>query len=247
VPSSISNNGAILDYIDLSKRRVTKEDTARCEERFSKSRTTHSILCQVSEKTGVALETLYQTVCWPLTQKYGHALDAFCLTITNPDIWDDVKSPSQAVTDELVAICKQRLTPQAVKVRTDIEVTCFGYEGIDAIKEALRAARDTTLTEDEGTEATPPISVRLVAPPLYVVSCNVIDKDFGLRLLQKAIEATTAKIHEYNGKCEVKMAPRAVTGHDDDTLKALMEERARENKEVSGDDDSGSDAEPNGI
>ena len=28
--------------------------------------------------------------------------------------------------------------PQAVKVRSDIEVSCYGYEGIDAIKEALR-------------------------------------------------------------------------------------------------------------
>jgi len=26
---------------------------------------------------------------------------------------------------------------QAVKVRSDIEVSCYGYEGIDAVKEAL--------------------------------------------------------------------------------------------------------------
>jgi hypothetical protein len=30
-----------------------------------------------------------------------------------------------------------RLTPQPVKVRSDFEVTCFAYEGIDAIKAAL--------------------------------------------------------------------------------------------------------------
>jgi translation initiation factor 2 subunit 1 len=33
----------------------------------------------------------------------------------------------------------RRLTPQAVKIRADLEVTCFAYDGIDAIKEALKA------------------------------------------------------------------------------------------------------------
>lgn len=30
------------------------------------------------------------------------------------------------------------MTPQAVKVRSDIEVACYGYEGIDAVKSALK-------------------------------------------------------------------------------------------------------------
>ena len=31
----------------------------------------------------------------------------------------------------------QRLMPQAVKCRADIQVSCFTHEGIDAVKEAL--------------------------------------------------------------------------------------------------------------
>lgn len=30
------------------------------------------------------------------------------------------------------------MTPQAVKVRSDIEVACYAYEGIDAVKAALK-------------------------------------------------------------------------------------------------------------
>ena len=30
------------------------------------------------------------------------------------------------------------MTPQAVKVRSDVEVACYGYEGIDAVKAALK-------------------------------------------------------------------------------------------------------------
>ena len=31
----------------------------------------------------------------------------------------------------------RRLTPQAVKIRADIEVSCYAYDGIDAVKSSL--------------------------------------------------------------------------------------------------------------
>lgn len=45
------------------------------------------------------------------------------------------------VKDKLQSEIKRRLTPQALKIRADFEITCFAYEGIDAIKEALRAGQ----------------------------------------------------------------------------------------------------------
>lgn len=55
---------------------------------------------------------------------------------------------------------KRKLTSQAVKVRADIECACYGYEGIDAVKAALKAGLD--LSTDEL-----PIKINLIAPPLY--------------------------------------------------------------------------------
>jgi translation initiation factor 2 subunit 1 len=71
-----------LGYIDLSKRRVSPEDIVRCEERYNKSKIVHSIMRHVAEKTQTPIETLYETIGWPLNKKYGHALDAFKLSIT---------------------------------------------------------------------------------------------------------------------------------------------------------------------
>jgi len=68
-------------YIDLSKRRVDPEDVVKCEERFNKAKAVHSVLRYVAEQSGRSLESLYETIGWPLYRKYGHAYDAFKLAL----------------------------------------------------------------------------------------------------------------------------------------------------------------------
>ena len=64
---------------------------------------------------------------------------------------------------------KLKLTQQAVKIRADIEVSCFTYEGIDAIKDALRAG--IAYSTDEVA-----IKINLIAPPLYVMTTSTPEK-----------------------------------------------------------------------
>src|ERR1700760_890516 len=56
-------------YIDLSKRRVSTEDILKCEERFAKAKTVHSIMRNIAEKTQQDLEKLYEKLAWPLYKK----------------------------------------------------------------------------------------------------------------------------------------------------------------------------------
>ena len=149
---------------------------------------------------------------------------------SNPSVWDDVEFPSQVVKDELLAHIGKKLTPQPTKVRADIEVTCFGYEGIDAVKDALRTAEANNTHESQ-------VKVKLVSPPLYVLTNHCLDKTHGIKVLEEAIENITTKIRAAGGNCVVQMAPKAVTEQDDADLQALMEKRERENQEVSGDED----------
>lgn len=107
------------------------------------------------------------------------------------DISDDVH---QALKDNIA----RRLTPKAVKIRSDIEVKCFSYEGIDAIKAALRAGEAVSTTSV-------PIKIRLVAPPLYVVSSNSTDKVGGVDLMEKALVEIERVISAAGGEMSVKM------------------------------------------
>ncbi len=137
--------------------------------------------------------------------------------------------PNDVVRDELISYIGKRLTPQPTKVRADVEVTCFGYEGIDAVKTALRTAEAKNTPDTQ-------VKVKLVSPPLYVLTSQCLEKNVGIRTLEDAIKAIEGNIKGAGGGCVIKMAPKAVTENDDAELQALMEKRERENQEVSGDE-----------
>lgn len=60
-------------------------------------------------------------------------------------------------------------------------MTCFTYEGIDAIKAGLLEG------ESKGTPEAP-VVIKLIAPPMYVMTCITLDKDLGIETLTRAIE-----------------------------------------------------------
>mmetsp|Transcript_13218 Transcript_13218/g.28698 ORF Transcript_13218/g.28698 Transcript_13218/m.28698 type:complete len:338 (+) Transcript_13218:260-1273(+) len=223
-------------YIDLSKRRVSPEDIAKCEDRYNKAKAVHGVLRHLAERRKLHLVDLYERIGWPLYKKYGHAYDAFKLALAdeaigggsgNDDPFAELDIPPDML-DELKAYIRRRLAPQPIKVRADIEVSCFTYEGIDAIREALFAGMAL------GTDASP-IKVKLIAPPIYVLSTTTLDKEAGIALLNKAIATIEETIQSKGGKMDVKMAAKAVSVKEEAELQAMMDRIALENEEVDGD------------
>ena len=81
-------------YIDLSKRRVSPEDVAACEEKYNKSKMVHSIVRHTAETTPATLGDLYEHMAWPLAAKYGHCFEAFKHMVGDPDkVLDELKKP----------------------------------------------------------------------------------------------------------------------------------------------------------
>ncbi|PPR03960.1 hypothetical protein CVT24_008315 [Panaeolus cyanescens] len=178
------------------------------------------------------LELLYEQVAWPLGKKYGHPYDAFKLALTEPDtVFSSLPAPiPESTLQLLVSTIARRLTPQPIKLRADIELTCYTPAGIDAIKKALRAG------EKQSSEAVP-IKAKLVAPPLYVLSTNATDKYAAVERLERAIETIQSTIEQQGGNLIVKMKPKAVSETEEQDLAALMMKAGQENAEVSGDED----------
>ena len=89
--------------------------------------------------------------------------------------------------------------PQAVKARADIEVSCYGYEGIDAVKTALQAGMGLS---NDGQQ----VKINLITPPQYVLTTQSLDKESGLGLLQQAIDEIEKSIKSQGGGFNVIQA-----------------------------------------
>lgn len=232
-------------YIDLSKRRVSAEEVVKCEEKFAKGKCVNSILRHVGELLGYEsddqLEELYQKTAWYFDKKYGKtgsSYEAFKLAVTNPEVVDECKL-DEHTKRVLLNNIKRRLTPQAVKIRSDIEVACYAYEGIDAVKAALKQGISMS-TEDM------PIKINLIAPPLFVVTTQTLERTEGLAKLTAAIGRIKEAIEESDGVFNIKMAPKVVSDTEEAELAKQLEKLEEANKEVAGDDDADSYDEDEG-
>jgi len=232
-------------YIDLSKRRVSPEEVKKCEEKFTRGKTVASILRHVGEilefDSDEELEELFEKTAWYFDEKNKHnggAYDAFKHAVGDPSILDECGLDDRT-KEVLISNINRRMMPQAVKVRSDIEVSCYSYEGIDAVKDALRAG--LKLTSEEF-----PVSINLIAPPLYVVTTTTLDREGALESLTKVIAAVKETIEKSSGNFVVKMEPKVVTDTDEAELSKELARLEQMNAEVDGDDSAESGEEGSG-
>jgi translation initiation factor 2 alpha subunit (eIF-2alpha) len=92
------------------------------------------------------------------------------------------RSHCRQVREALLKNIKRRMTPQPLKIRADVELTCFAYDGVERIRDAMRAAQALS-TEDC------PVKMKLVAPPLYVLTTQTLDKAKGVEVRAACVQA----------------------------------------------------------
>lgn len=218
-------------YIDLSKRRVSMEEIRKCEEKVSKARAVNSILRHVAEICQLDLERLYEQTAWKLKNTHGTAYEAFKMAVTNADAVLKPLGLEDGIYNTLVENIKLRLTPQPLKIRADVGVSCFEYEGIDAVKRALREGLKYSTEEEE-------VKINLHAPPKYVITTQSIDKEAGIALVNNVIEAIKNKIEEEKGTLVVTTEPR-VTSQEE--LKRLFDEDGEEEEDEDESEESEGD------
>lgn len=224
-------------YIDLSKRRVYTKDLLNCEERFAKAKAVNSILRHVADQLGYdsdeQLEDLYERTAWYFDKKYGkkaYAYEIFKKAISDPSVLNEC-SIDESTKEKLLEDIKKRLTPQAVKIRADIEVSCFTYEGIDAVRAALKEGL-TTSTQDL------PIKIHLIAPPSYVVTTNTLDRADGLAAVGATLEKIRGALESSGGNFKIITEPKVVTDIDEKEIRKQLEEMGLEDDEGMGEEDN---------
>lgn len=226
-------------YIDLSKRRVSPKDILKCEEKFSKSKKVHQTVRHVAQKHNMTVEELNRRAIWPLYKKYGHALDALKEATMNPDAVFGDLDIDEDIKKSLLIDIQLRLAPQALKLRGRIDVWCFGYEGIDAVKNALKKGKE--ISTDEVA-----INIKLIAPPQYVIVTSCHDKEKGMAKIQEAMKLISDKIKEYKGGDFKQQGEILVIGGDEEKrLEELLDEQNELYSDEDEDDEENSSDEDN--
>ena len=95
------------------------------------------------------------------------------------------------------------MAPSAVKLRADFELTCFTYEGIDALKAALLVSKAKTNLLHADIQ----VSYKLIAPPHYRVETVTLRKVEGLAVLEQALKEVETVIKEKGGTFKVVNKP----------------------------------------
>ncbi|XP_041429352.1 eukaryotic translation initiation factor 2 subunit 1 isoform X1 [Xenopus laevis] len=209
-------------YIYLSKRRVTPEQVKKCEDKYKKSKTIFRIMCQVATVLGntedAELESLCARTAWVFDDKYNSpgygAYAAFQHAVFDPSVLDGLtlKEEERRV---LIDTINCRLVPPVLKMQADVEVACYRYEGIDAVKDALRAGLSCS-TENM------PIKINLIASPCYAISTTTQKREEGLFALNRAMQVIKEKIEEKKGIFNVQMEPKVITTTEELQLAQLL-------------------------
>jgi len=223
-------------YIDLSKRRLSDEEKVKCANKFEKAKHVNSIVKHTADLLGMQtneeLEDFMDKTAWTLDaehhkagEPYKASYNCFKQAVDDPSILAKLDITDEQREMLLKTIC-QRLTPQAQKLRSEMEVTCYSYEGVDAIKAALRKGLE------HSTEQVP-IKITLTAPPIFVMTTMTNDRKQGAEKMNEAMESIKTEIERLGGRFEIKKMVEAV---DPEAKEPVPSEQVSD-KEESGSDE----------
>jgi len=189
-----------------------------------------NIVKMLAVHTNNSMETIYKKMIWPLYKTHEHALDALKEILDGNTTLLEKMKVDQKLKDELVKILKERLVPQPVKIRADFKLTCYTFDGIDAIKEALLSG------EKKGTEKIP-IKFTMIGSPLYECSLTTINKKEGYDIMNQALEEVKKSIKAKNGSYLLETSPMVI-GDDEKSLSEQLREEGNKEEEEENEDEN---------
>lgn len=219
-------------FIDLSKRLIHSDEIKAQEQKFAKSKQVHQVVQDVCVSQGCSMLEVYETLVWDLYRRFPHAEDGLRQCLGDPSILHpyNLTTPFE---EGLLQSIRRRFDLPTLRIRAEIEVSCFTYEGIDAIKASLGKGNDC---------ATPdmPIKVQLLAPPRYLVHATTrLAAPIAIDLMKHACEQIGLDMQSRGGFYRLIQAPFVVTRQADEELQKRLEWFQKEVKEISDDETTG--------
>jgi translation initiation factor 2 subunit 1 len=155
--------------VDLSLRRVSKDEKRKKIESWKKSRKAETMLTQASQELGVNINELFQSEGIKLVEEYGGLYEGLEAASKN-----GIDALTKAGVDEKVAeilavIAKDKIIIKGVIISGFFEATSLSSTGVEDIKQVFISAED--VAEDFDSK----ISITSMGAPKYRIELEAED------------------------------------------------------------------------
>ena len=133
-------------HVDLSLRRVTKRERIEKTKVWKKDRKGEALLREVSERTGLPKEEVYQKARAAFEENYGIYETFEKAFKEGPEALTKLDIP-QDIANTFAQIAKERIHVKMVKVKGIIEVRCPKPNGVKCIQQAFFDAKKSQTTK----------------------------------------------------------------------------------------------------
>ena len=134
-------------------------------------------------------------------------------------------------------ILKVRMVPKPVRIRADFKLTCFKFDGIEAIKFALMEGERLSTTEI-------PIKFKILGSPIYECSTETINKAEGMKLIGQALKVVESSIKLKEGNFLLQTKPMIL---GDAAEKGIQEQMLQLQKKEEIDEEESDEDHQEGI
>ncbi|XP_005107064.1 eukaryotic translation initiation factor 2 subunit 1 [Aplysia californica] len=189
-------------YIDLSKKRVTPEDDEACHARYTRGKLVQSLVLRTCQRLDIqdagSVLGMFEKTAWLLDTMAGRetaALDVFKDAVRTPSVLDQCPvSPEER--EALLETIRSRLKEPQLHLCAVIAVTCWGPEGVDAVKDALKHGGQEG-ADDTGAK----VKILYKEAPYYNIFLETVARKRadGVATIEAAIAAVRNRILQYDG------------------------------------------------
>jgi len=211
-------------YIDLSKKKVHKQEELDTLDKFAKAKTVNSIMRTLSESLKIDIEQVFKKIAWPLYRKTPQPLQILIHAMDDESVLKDLDL-DEAMKAKLMSEIRRRFQPARVKIMSTFEVSINDFDGVNILKEALLAGQNKSSPDFK-------IEVTILGAPVYLMSVETDKKTEGTALIASALDEIRLFIEGKKGQFKVKEAPKVV-GDKNQHLELL---KAEVNKAENSDD-----------
>ena len=174
-------------HVDASLKRIREDQRTKKIQQWKIEQKAEKFLELAAKTLDKDLDTAYNEVGYKLMDSFGDIYGAFETAAEEGESSIRDEGISEEWANSIVDIAKKNITPPEVHITGYVDIQTFDPNGVDIVKEALKAA--------EGED----IEVQCVGAPRYRITVKSSDYILAEKELQAAANRAIEIIEESNG------------------------------------------------